>query len=210
MHTKTHAHAWHRPHAEALIPRPTIYAQICIHTHIHTCINAQMYKHIHTCIYIHISCPHTYSHTHIYKHAYKMYIWTHSKHVWNDGTAATAREAQLNAMKLYPSPCPLQSRGGYPSWSAAQSPVHKERRISSEQPQPTAARQRAVQTTSAYLHWCGADPPNSLSTPAPSLAVAPRNEVIFLPFWRGFLAVGMRLFLAKFLLQLLLACELLI
>jgi len=23
----THAHAWHRPHAEALIPRPTIYAQ---------------------------------------------------------------------------------------------------------------------------------------------------------------------------------------
>jgi len=40
MHTKTHAHAWHRPHAEALIPRPTIYAQICIRIHMHTCINA--------------------------------------------------------------------------------------------------------------------------------------------------------------------------
>jgi len=35
----------------------------------------------------------------------------------------------------------------------------------------SASRQRAVQTTSAYLHWCGADPPNSLSTPAPSLAM---------------------------------------
>ena len=35
----------------------------------------------------------------------------------------------------------------------------------------SASRQRAVQTTSAYLHWCGADPPSSLSTPAPSLAM---------------------------------------
>jgi len=106
MHTKTHAHAWHLPHAEVLIPRPTIYAQICIHLHIHTCINAQMYKYIHTCIYIHISCLHTYRHTHIYTHAYKMYIWTHAKHVWNDGAAATARETQLDTKKLCPSPCP--------------------------------------------------------------------------------------------------------
>ena len=35
----------------------------------------------------------------------------------------------------------------------------------------SASRQRAVQTTSTYLHWCGADPPSSLSTPAPSLAM---------------------------------------
>jgi len=28
------------PHAEALIPRPIICAQICIHIHIHVCINA--------------------------------------------------------------------------------------------------------------------------------------------------------------------------
>jgi len=139
MHTKTHAHAWHRPHAEAMIPRPTIYAQICRHIHIHMCINAQMYIYIHTCIYIHILCPHTYTHTHIYTHAYKMYIWTHAKHFWNDGAASTAREAQLDAKKLCPSACPLQSGGGYLSWPAPQSSVHEERQISAEQPQPTAA-----------------------------------------------------------------------
>ena len=69
MYTHTYAHentCAHRPHAEALIPRPTIYAQICIHIHIRTCINTQMYRYIHTCIYIHISCPHTYTLTHIY------------------------------------------------------------------------------------------------------------------------------------------------
>jgi len=49
----------------------------------------------------------------------------------------------------------------------------------------SAWRQRAVPATSAYLHWYGADPPSSLSTPAPNLAAAPRKEVIFLPFWRG-------------------------
>jgi len=65
-----------------------------------------MYKYVHTCIYIHISCPHTYTHTHIYTHAYKMFIWTHAKHVWNEGAAATARAAQLDTKKLYPSPCP--------------------------------------------------------------------------------------------------------
>ena len=36
----------------------------------------------------------------------------------------------------------------------------------------SASRQRAVQTTSAYLHWCRADTPSSLSTPAPSLTMA--------------------------------------
>ena len=65
-----------------------------------------MYKYIHTCIHIHISCPHTYTHTHIYTHVYKMYIWTHAKHVWNDGAAATARVAKLDTKKLCPSPCP--------------------------------------------------------------------------------------------------------
>jgi len=29
-----------------------------------------------------------------------MYIWTHAKHVWNDGAAATAREAQLHAKQF--------------------------------------------------------------------------------------------------------------
>ena len=72
------------------IPRPTIYAQICIHIHIHIhmCINAYIYIYIHTCIYIHISCPHTYTHTHIYTHAYKMYICTHAS---TSGTTARQR-----------------------------------------------------------------------------------------------------------------------
>ena len=53
MHTKTYAHAWHRPHAEALIPRPTIYAQICIYIYIY---NSYLYiltdMHICVCIYV--------------------------------------------------------------------------------------------------------------------------------------------------------------
>ena len=94
-----------------------------------------MYKYIHTCIYIHISCPHTYTHTHIYTHAYKMYIWTHAKHVWNDGAAAlrgkpnltprssallpvritTARRPdhiRLSAQPIHPVHCPCQ----LPAW----------------------------------------------------------------------------------------------
>jgi len=81
MHTNTHAHASHLRHAEALILRPTIYAQICIHIHIHMYINAYIYIYIHTCIYIHIYMSahiHTYTHTHICTHTYKMYICTHA------------------------------------------------------------------------------------------------------------------------------------
>ena len=95
MHTKTHAHVWHRPHAEVLIPRPTIYAQICIHIHIHRCIThrcTNTYTHAYT--YKH-TCPHTYTHTHIHicTHTYKMYIWNARKHAWNDGAAAYVQGA---------------------------------------------------------------------------------------------------------------------
>jgi len=112
-----------------------------------------MYKYIHKCIYIHISCPHTSTHTHIYTHAYKVYIWTHAKHVWNDGASATAREAQLDVKKLWPSPCPLQSGGGYPSWPAPQLPVHEKWQISAEQPQPTAAH-HTITTARHPDHIC--------------------------------------------------------
>ena len=64
-----------------------------------------MYKYIHTCIFLFIYHVCTHTHLHIYTHAYKMYIWTHAKHVWNDGAAATARAAQLDTKKLCPSPC---------------------------------------------------------------------------------------------------------
>jgi len=112
-----------------------------------------MYKYIHKCIYIHISCPHTSTHTHIYTHAYKVYIWTHAKHVWNDGASATALEAQLDVKKLWPSPCPLQSGGGYPSWPAPQLPVHEKWQISAEQPQPTAAH-HTITTVRHPDHIC--------------------------------------------------------
>ena len=63
MYTNTHAHPLHHPHAEALILRLTIYAQICIQIHIHMCINAYIYIYIHTCTYIYI---HMSAHIHTY------------------------------------------------------------------------------------------------------------------------------------------------
>ena len=66
------------------------------------------------------------------------YIHTRIQNVHMNARKAR-REAQLGAKKLCPSPCPLQSGGGYPSWPVPQSPVHEKRRISAEQPQPTAA-----------------------------------------------------------------------
>jgi len=121
-----------------------------------------MYKYIHTCTYIHISCPHTYTHTHIYTHEYKMYIWTHAKHVCNDGAAATARAAQLDTKKLCPSPCPHHD--------SAPSRPH-------------------------LLICTGAEPIHSVHCPRqlpawPCRPMAPWNEVIFMPFWRGCACVG--------------------
>jgi len=93
MQTITHAHAWHRPHAEALIPRPTIYAQICIHIHIHMCINAQMYKYIHTRIYIHTyMSAHIHTYTYVHTHIKNVHM-NARKHAWNDCAAANARGA---------------------------------------------------------------------------------------------------------------------
>ena len=116
-----------------------------------------MYKYIHTCIYIHTSCPHTYTHTRKYTHTYKMYIGTHAKHVWNDGAAATARAAQLDTKKLCPSP--------YPHHDSVPSRPHP-------------------------LICTGAEPILSVYCPRqlpawPCQPMAPRNEVIFLPFLWG-------------------------
>jgi len=125
MYMNTHAHAWHRPHAEALILRPTIYAQICIHIHIHPCINAYIYMYIHSCTYIYIyMSAHIHTYTYIHTHIQIVYMYAR-KHVWNDGVAATAREARLNTKKLLPSPCPLQSGGGLPF--VASSPIARPR-----------------------------------------------------------------------------------
>jgi len=97
MHTNTHAHAWHRPHAEALILRPTIYAQICVHIHIHMCINAYIYIYIHTCIYIHIyTSAHIHTYTYIHTHIQNVHMHAR-KHAWNDSAPANTRGADADA-----------------------------------------------------------------------------------------------------------------
>jgi len=101
-----------------------------IHIHVHT--------HIHIYIYIIHTCPHTYTHTHIYTHTYKLYICTHAS-----TSETTARQRLRGQPDLTPRrtallPVRCNPEGDYPSWPAAQLPVHEERRISAEQPQPTA------------------------------------------------------------------------
>ena len=87
MHDTIHTHA------ETLIPRPTIYAQICIHIHINMCITAYMYKYIHTCMYIHIYMS-THIHTNTYIHTHIQNVHMNArKHAWNDGAAANVQGA---------------------------------------------------------------------------------------------------------------------
>ena len=97
------------------------------HTHVYKRIDVQIHTHMHIYTYIMSAHIHTYTYTH-----------TLIQNVHMNARKAR-REAQLGAKKLCPSPCPLQSGGGYLSRPAPQSPVHEKRRISSEQPQPTAA-----------------------------------------------------------------------
>ena len=80
-----------------LIPRTTIYAQICIHIHIHIYINAYIYIYIHTCIYIHIyMSAHIHTYTYIHTHIQNVHMYAR-KHAWNDGAAATVRGADADA-----------------------------------------------------------------------------------------------------------------
>jgi len=86
MHTHTYAQEYTcalmtlPKHAEEQLLRLKIYAQTCIHVHIHTrhmYIHACVYLYIYTCRYIHIyACFCTHIHTHIYAHTYNMYICT--------------------------------------------------------------------------------------------------------------------------------------
>ena len=73
MYTNTHAHTLHSPHAETLILRLTIYAQICIHIRTHMCINAYIYIHIHTCTHIYIYMS-AHIHTNTYIHTCKQNV----------------------------------------------------------------------------------------------------------------------------------------
>jgi len=128
MYTYTHMHMQTYPqehtcatmtsskHADERILSLTIYAQICIH-YICTCIYMHTYIHTNTRAYIYIhTCQYTYIHAYTYLHTYNMYIcrYERCKHIWNDCVAVTAREAQLDAKKFHPFPCPLQSGGRSP------------------------------------------------------------------------------------------------
>ena len=109
MYTNTHAHALHRPHAEALILRPTIYAQICIHIHIHMFINAYIYVYIHTCTYIYVyMSAHMLPYTYIHTHTNCIYARTQARLKRRRGSDCAGRQL------LRPSRCPLQSGKGLP------------------------------------------------------------------------------------------------
>jgi len=100
MYTNTHAHALQCPHAEALILRPTIYAQICIHIHIHMCINVHIYIYIHTCTYIYI---HVRAHTHIH-----IYTHTHTKCTY-ERTQSTSETTVRQRLRGKPNLMPRSS-----------------------------------------------------------------------------------------------------
>jgi len=86
----------------------------------------------------------------------------HTKHVSNDGAAATAQAAQLDTKKLCPSPCPHHHSAPsrpHPLICTGVEPIHP------------------VHCPRQLPAW-------------PCRPMAPRNEVIFLPFWRGFIRVS--------------------
>ena len=160
------------------------------HTHVYKRIHIRLHTHMHIYIYIY-TCPHTYTHTHIYAHTYKLYICMHAS------TSETmARQRLRGKPVLTPRgyallPVRCNPEGDYPSWPAAQLPVHEERRISAEQPQPTAAHHHhdGAPSRPHPLICTGAEPIHPVHCPRqlPALPWPPETKVIFLPFWRVFL-----------------------
>ena len=156
----THAYA-HENTCECLTPSTRWSTDTKTHN---LCTN--MHTHTHTHVYKRIDVQ-MHTHMHIYTYITSAHIHTYTYiHTLTQNVHMNARKARLKRRRG--SDCVVS-----PNWHQEALPFSL-----------SASRQRAVQTTSAYLHWCGADPPSS---PAPSLAMAPRNEVIFLLFWRGFL-----------------------
>jgi len=110
-HTRMHTHtypqeytctsAWHHPNtlkngywlgdSKSMDKNSYTYIYICIYMH------ALTYTYTHADIYIY-ACSYTHIHTHIYTHTYNMYLHVH-KYAWNDGAAATAWEARLDATR---------------------------------------------------------------------------------------------------------------
>ena len=114
-----------------------MYIHAYVYIYIHTCkyIHMYMFVHIHTCTYIHTHVRHVHMPT--------------RKHAWNDGVAATAREARLESRELHPSPCPLQS--GRESPSVASSPIARSR--------GTTDKRRTTSTNRSSSHHHNSAPP---------------------------------------------------
>ena len=173
----------------------TLTAKKCTYIYTYTHMYTHAYAHENTCACMTLStrwstdtkthnlCTnmHTHKQTHVYKrldvqiHTH-MHIYTYimSAHIHTYTYIHTRiQNVHMNARKARLKRRRGSDCAGSPTWHQEALPFSL-----------SASRQRAVQTraTSAYLHWCGADPPSSLSTPAPSLAMAPRNEVIFCHF----------------------------
>ena len=145
MHTHTYAHentcACMTPSTRWITDTKTHNLCTNMHTHTHTHVYKRIDVQIHTHMHIYTYIMSAHIHTYTYVHT-------------------RIQNAHMNARKTHLKRQCCSDCAGSPTWHQEALPFSL-----------SASRQRAVQTTSAYLHWCGADPLSSLSTPAPSLAM---------------------------------------
>jgi len=174
MHTPKYAHehtctSMTPPNTPKLL-RLTIYAQICVHIHVYMprYIHAYVYIYIYTSIYIQI-CMSIHIHTYAYMHTHIQHVHLHArKHAWNDGAAATAREAWLHVIKLRTSPPRENSNleGDHFAWPAAQ--LTRSR--------GTTGKYRTITTNSSSSHHHDSAPP--------------RQQSLILVRWYGYNPLG--------------------
>jgi len=124
-----------------------------MHTHTHTHVYKHIHIHIHTHMHIHI---YIYMSAHIHTYTY---IHTHIQNVHMNARKARLRRRRssdcagspTSRQEALPFSLSAEFRRGIPFM--ASSPVHEERRISAEQPQPTAAH-RTITTARRPDHIC--------------------------------------------------------
>jgi len=147
MHTHTYAQEYTcasitpSKQAEEQLLRLTIYAQVCIHIHIHMYIHACVYLYIYTCIYIHIYMP-VHIHTCTYIHTHVQHVHMHACST----SASTVRQRLRGkpAVSWRPSPCPLQSGGGSPF--VASNPIARPRGTTDKR------RSNTIDNSSSHHH----------------------------------------------------------
>ena len=150
------------------------------YTHVHTCICIHIHIHMHVCTYIHVC---TYTYIYIYTHTHTTCTYEHTQARLERRRGSDC--ARLEASKLHPSPCPLQSGRKSPSVATAQLLVLEERRISVEKPQPTAAHHTI--TTARHPDYTRSSVPvRDQSTRSMAALAAGHGDVPLLPFSRRF------------------------